>query len=222
MTYQLDQAFFHYPDEVEAPPPAEEDPATFNLQKMTEEQKVAVEHLAAGVAHYFNNTLQIMIGSAQLAALRSNLPTSIEADLNRIVQQGQEAAQLTRQLLDFSGQPVSGREPINLVTLAKEYLQVLEAELPANIELKLTETQPDSEFYVIKTTSGQLQQMIANLVRNAKDAMPTGGTITFRLSPLALPAGQQPPCQGMTPGKWVILAVSDTGSGIGPEALPHI
>jgi signal transduction histidine kinase len=220
MTYELNHAVNHYPNELTEP--EEEVSAAFNLQKMTEEQKVAVEHLAAGVAHYFNNTLQVIIGSAQLAALRANLPNSVEKDLDRIVQQGREAAQLTRQLLDFSGQPVTGREPVNMVTLVKEYLKTVEAELPQNITLKLIVTQPESEFYVIKTTSGQFQQMLANLVKNAQEAMPAGGTITLRLSSLTLPAEQQPPCQGMAPGKWLILAVSDTGDGIAPEVLPHI
>lgn len=221
MTYELNHSFYHYPPEAIALP-EDTEPGVFNLKKMTEEQKVAVEHLAAGVAHYFNNTLQVIIGSAQLAALRDNLPTSVEADLNRIVKQGREAALLTRQLLDFSGQPVTGREPVNLVTLLKDHLQTLETELPAHITLNLVVTQPDSEFFVVKTTTGQLQQMINNLIANAQDAMPEGGAITVRLMPMALPSGQRPPYPDMAPGKWVILSISDTGSGIGPDVLPHI
>jgi signal transduction histidine kinase len=204
-------------------PPGGGAPAAFlDPDRMTEEQKAALEYLAAGVAHYFNNTLQVIIGSAQLASLRANLPSSVEADLNRIVKQGQEAARLTRQLLDFSGQPVTGQETVNLVTVVKESLNLWEAELPENIKLRLTVTQPKSNFYWVKTDPRQVQQILTNLIENGRDAMPEGGTLTVRLSPLALPAHERPPYPEMSPGKWVILSVSDTGTGIMPEVLPHI
>ena len=76
--------------------------------------------------------------------------------------------------------------------------------------------------YLINADVGQFQQLLTNLALNARDAMPAGGELRFHLSHLTLSPGEAPPSPAMPPGRWVVLAVSDTGRGMPPEVLHHI
>lgn len=181
----------------------------------------AVGQLAAGIAHDFNNILTGIIGFAELARFQPNSLYSIEETLDRVIEQGNRAAHLIRQILDFSRQTVAERKKMDLIPLIKENMNLLERILSEDIQISL-ETEPDQDAFAIRANPVQIQQVVTNLAVNAQDAMPAGGMLTFRLSCFTLKPGQPPPCPELSPGEWVVLAVSDTGTGISPQNIPHL
>lgn len=184
-----------------------------------QERLAAVGQLAAGIAHDFNNLLTGIIGYAELLQMRSNLSETDQERVGFIIEQGQRAAQLIRQILDFSRQSVIQRRPLDLVPFLKETFKLLERTLPENIHLTL-EAEPGE--YILNADPTQMQQVLTNLAVNARDAMPQGGELRFRLSRFSLQPEEQSPFPGMPPGEWIALFVSDTGTGIPPEVLPHL
>jgi CheY-like chemotaxis protein len=142
--------------------------------------------------------------------------------LQRIIQQGQRAATLIRQILDFSRQSVTEKRPIDLAAFLKETIKLLERTISEDIRIVL-EIEPNSyNAYTLNGDPTQIQQVLANLAVNARDAMPVGGVMQFRLTHFTLNPDEQPPYPEMSPGPWMLLSVSDTGVGISPEALPRI
>ncbi len=192
---------------------------TTQKQVVQQERLAAVGQLAAGIAHDFNNLLTSIIGYAELAQLQSGLPPAVQSDLARIVTQGQRAAHLVQQILDFSRKSIRQPQALNLVPFLKETTRFLERTIPESIHIHLETELPDC---VVNADPTQLQQMLTNLAINARDAMPQGGELTLRLSRLAVEPGQPAPCPDLSPGEWVVLAVTDSGAGIPEEILPHI
>ncbi|NJN98943.1 MAG: response regulator [Anaerolineales bacterium] len=147
------------------------------------------------------------------------MPESARADLDRIANQGHRAAQLTRQILDFSRQSVMKLYPLDLKSYLNEILKFLERTIPETVQIRFAYNPLD---YTINADPASLQHVITNLAVNARDAMPRGGTLSFDLSRIRLVLDEPPPCPDMPGGEWVKLTVSDTGSGIAPEVLSHI
>jgi PAS domain S-box-containing protein len=188
-------------------------------QLREQDRLAAVGQLAAGIAHDFNNILTSIIGFAELARFQPETSTSIDADLERIIHEGQRAAHLVRQILDFSRKSISEKRSLHLAPLVKETAKLFERIIPESVHISL---EIDPGDYVLKADPAQLQQVLTNLAINARDAMPSGGEMSLRLSHLTLQAYERPPRPGMVPGDWLVLAVSDSGVGISPEVLPHI
>jgi len=184
-----------------------------------QDRLAAVGQLAAGIAHDFNNILTGMIGFAQLLHTRTDLPQSARADARRIMDGGHRAAYLIRQILDFSRKSLMLPQPLDLAVFLQEVVRFLQRTIPENIQIAL-EMGPDE--YWVHADPGQIQQALTNLAVNARDAMPGGGELWFRLSRLTLRPEDQRPFPGMEPGEWIALSVSDTGVGIPPEALSHL
>jgi PAS domain S-box-containing protein len=183
------------------------------------ERLAAVGRLAAGIAHDFNNLLTIVMGYAELMQERSDLPASVQNDLGIIIEQGRRGAHLVRQIVGFSHQPRNQPVPLDLFPILQEVSHMLERTLSGAIRIVI-ESAPGE--YMINADVGQIQQLLTNLALNARDAMPAGGELRFYLSHLRLSPGEVPPSPTMPPGRWVVLAVSDTGSGMPPEVLYHI
>jgi PAS domain S-box-containing protein len=183
------------------------------------ERLAAVGRLAAGMAHDFNNLLTVVMGYAELMQERADLPESVQNDLSIIVDQGRRGAHLVRQILGFSQQARNQPWPLDLLSILQEISNVLECTLSESIRIVL-ESAPGE--YMINADVGQFQQLLTNLALNARDAMPTGGELRFHLSHLILAPDEAPPSPAMPPGRWVVLAVSDTGRGMPPEVLHHI
>lgn len=188
-------------------------------ETVRQERLAAVGHLAAGIAHDFNNILTGIIGFADLLAHHPDMPPSVRPDLARIVKQGQRAAQLTRQILDFSRQSVIEPHPLDLKIYLNETIHFIERTIPETIKIEFSFAPTD---YTINADPASLQQIITNLAVNARDAMPQGGTLLFTLSKITVPPTGPFPSDDVTTGEWVKLAASDTGSGIAPEVLPYI
>lgn len=188
-------------------------------QVLQQERLAAVGQLAAGIAHDFNNLLTSVIGSAELLQLNPDIAESAREDLARIVQQGQRGAHLVRQILDFARKTIRQPQSLDLVPLVKEATRFLARTVSENIHILL---EVEADKLLIKGDPTQLQQMLTNLAVNARDAMPTGGTLRICLSRLILMPDQELPYPELTPGAWGVLSVSDTGVGIPAERLPHI
>jgi len=184
-----------------------------------QERLAAVGQLAAGIAHDFNNLLTGIIGYAQLLKMRTDVSAQAKGDLTNIETEGQRAAHLIRQILDFSRKSIIQRQPLDLNSFLKESLKFLRRILPESIHIAL---HIGPEMYPVNADPAQIQDMLANLSVNARDAMPEGGELRFRLSRFILGEDDPPPLPEMSPGEWVVLSVSDTGTGIAPEHRPHI
>ncbi len=184
-----------------------------------QDRLAAIGQLAAGIAHDFNNILQGIIGFARLLSRRSDLPEDVRRRLRLIAEQGERGAQLVHQILDFSRRSIPHRRPLALDTLVKETLYWLEESLPKTIELHVN-IAPGT--YPVHADSTQIQQVLTNLVLNARDAMPEGGILEVRLDRVRYRSEEELPIPELRPGEWIRLQVSDTGVGIPEEILPHI
>jgi PAS domain S-box-containing protein len=197
-----------------------------DLQKMQErlvqqERLAAVGQLAAGIAHDFNNILTSILGFAQLIEMSPETPESVRLKLVQIITPGQRAAHLVQQILDFSRKSVRQPQPLDLAVFILESIKFFKRTIPENIHIAV---KIEPEEYQLTADPTQLQQMLTNLVINARDAMPSGGTLTIGLSRHTFETYNVLPCDDpeMSPGDWLKLTLADTGAGIPAEALPHI
>lgn len=186
-----------------------------------QEQLAAVGQLAAGIAHDFNNILTSIIGFAELIRLYPDIPPAARDDIQRIINQGQRAARLIRQILDFSRQSIAEKRPFDLAPFLKETIKLLERTIPEYIRI-VQEIEPNPDAFYLNADPAQIQQVLTNLAVNARDAMPEGGEFHIQLTSLTLKPDDRPPYPAMSPGNWIVLTLSDTGKGIPAEVLPRI
>ena len=188
-------------------------------QVQSQERLAAVGQLAAGIAHDFNNTLAVIKLYSELLLRSAELPARDRERLQTVAQQTQRAADLIQQILDFSRQSLMERQPLDLLPFLKELNKLLKRTMPENIQISLKAAKDE---YIIHADPSRIQQVILNLALNARDAMPQGGKLTISLTALELEPDAVLPVSGMTPGKWVQVAISDTGTGMSSETLAHI
>jgi two-component system cell cycle sensor histidine kinase/response regulator CckA len=192
-----------------------------NLEvQFAQSQKMqAVGQLAGGVAHDFNNLLTAMIGFCDLLLLRFRPGDQSFADIMQIKQNANRAANLVRQLLAFSRQQTLQPRVLNITDVLAELSHLLNRLIGENIDLKMVHGR---DLGLVKVDQGQLEQVIINLAVNARDAMPGGGTLTLRTSNVL---NYDPTLRGlevMPPGDYMLIEVSDTGTGIPRENLVRI
>ncbi len=178
----------------------------------------AVGHLAGGVAHDFNNMLSVIIGYCDLARERPSLEEAVR-DISQIKKAAQRAATLTRQLLAFSRQQVLQPRVLNLNDVVKDISQMLLRVIPDDICLAFV---PAPSLGSVKADLGQIEQVLMNLVVNARDAMPQGGKIEIETANVALDDAYRTTHQEVKPGPYVLLSFSDTGCGMDPKATSRI
>jgi signal transduction histidine kinase/ActR/RegA family two-component response regulator len=188
-------------------------------QLMHAQKMEAVGRLAGGIAHDFNNLLTVVIGRSQFALARLEAGNPVRSDLEIIGATGKRAAALTRQLLAFSRKQVLKPTVLDLATVVAELTPMLQRLVGEDVEFAIV---PGPGEGSVLADRGQLEQVLANLVVNARDAMPRGGRLTIRTEHVELDAA----CTGghpeVRPGPYAILAVSDTGSGMSPEVQARI
>jgi two-component system, cell cycle sensor histidine kinase and response regulator CckA len=191
------------------------------IQKRVQEQErlSAVGQLAAGIAHDFNNVLAAIVLYVQIMQRTAELPPAIRKHLQMIEQQAHRAADLTRQILDFSRQSLLARQPLDLVPFLQDLTELFRRTLPENVSVELNYDPAD---YLIYADPSRMQQVVMNLAVNARDAMPQGGRLQFGLARLSLAGDNTPPVPEMASGDWVILRVADSGTGIPSQVLQHI
>ncbi len=179
----------------------------------------AVGRLASGIAHDFNNILTVILAEAEFALETTGIDATVQQSLSDIRKAATSAAGLTRQLLTFSRANPMQAAVFNLNDLVKDTDGMLRRLVGAQVEVV---TRPDAGLHPIKADRGQIEQVITNLVVNARDAMPGGGTVTIATANLTLDdvaARAQP---GMAPGSYVVLTVSDTGTGMSDDTKAHL
>jgi len=207
-------------------------------QLQQQERLAAVGQLAAGIAHDFNNIMATIVLYAQMAGQSQELSEQNREKMVVINQQAHHASRLIQQILDFSRRAVLERRPLDLLPLVKEQAKLLERTLPEHIGIELNYGRDE---YTVDADPTRMQQMITNLAVNARDAMPQGGTLRIELERITggrdkssllpemspPPPLLSPPLGGIKGGRgegeaWIRLTISDTGTGIPPDVLPHI
>jgi len=179
----------------------------------------AVGQLAGGVAHDFNNLLMLI--QAHNEHLRDGLESNHPArkDAVQIENAVTRAAALTGQLLAFSRKQVLRPKVLDLNAVLADVAKMLHRLIGENIEVKV---EPAAALGRIKADPGQMEQVILNLAVNSRDAMPHGGRLTIETSDVELDEDDSRDLEGAPPGKYVMLTVSDTGSGMDIETQAHI
>jgi PAS domain S-box-containing protein len=193
-------------------------------QRIQQQERLAsVGQLAAGIAHDFNNIMATIVLYAQMTARTEGLPSVIRERMETIDQQAGHATNLIQQILDFSRRAVLDRHPLDLIPLLREHVKLLERTLPENIRVRL-DCEPDRHAapLIVNADPTRMQQMVTNLALNARDAMPDGGELRIGLERIEVRQGESPLLPEMAAGEWVLVSVSDTGTGIPPNVLPHI
>ena len=171
----------------------------------------AVGRLAGGVAHDFNNLLTIIRGHSDLLLDRPGVESAQRRSLEQIKKAGDRAVSMTRQLLAFSRMQVLEPRVLDLNGVVAEMGKMLPRLIGEHIEYVFF---PATSLSSVKADPGQIEQVIMNLVVNARDAMPDGGKITVRTENVVLDEAQARQRAPMTPGPYVLLSVADTGEGM--------
>ena len=177
----------------------------------------AVGQLAGGVAHDFNNLLTAMIGFCDLLLVRFRPNETTYSDIMQIKQNANRAANLVRQLLAFSRQQALQPRVLAVKYTLAELSNLLRRLIGENIELKVVH---DPKLWLVKVDQGQLEQVIINLVVNARDAMPQGGALSIRTANVASDSETRRGHEIMPRGDYVLIEVRDTGHGI-PKEIQH-
>ncbi|MGE5645160.1 MAG: ATP-binding protein [Acidobacteriota bacterium] len=199
--------------------------ADFTEQRQLEEQLAqaqkmeAIGRLAGGVAHDFNNVITIVSGYGYMLLEGNKENPELREAAEEVLKAADRAAALASQLLSFSRRQVIQPRPLDLNGVVRNIQKMLVRVIGEDIEL-VTLLRPD--VGAIKADSGQLDQVLLNLVLNARDAMPGGGKLTIETANATLDETYGRTHAGVVPGEYAMLAVSDTGSGMDAETRAHI
>lgn len=178
----------------------------------------ALGRLAGGVAHDFNNLLVVILANCDLLIAGAEVPAEKLVEEIRVA--GEEAAGLTAQLLAFSGRHVPQAECVDIVATLRKIDGLLRRLLRANVELQIDLA--EEPLPPARGDGSQLQQVLVNLVMNAQQAMPDGGTITAAVSRVSVSEEDCLRHPGASPGPHIRLAIADTGHGMDDETMRHI
>jgi PAS domain S-box-containing protein len=185
--------------------------AAVQAQKME-----AIGYLTGGVAHDFNNLLAAILGSADLLGRRGDVPAPVKTHLAVIARAAERGASLTQRLLAFSRQQALEPRPLNLNQLVTGMSELLFRTLGESIQI---ETVLAGGLWRTCVDANQLESAILNLGINARDAMPSGGKLTLETGNTYLDDQYASVNVEVTPGQYVLIAVTDTGTGMNPEVL---
>ncbi len=186
----------------------------FQAQKME-----SVGRLAGGVAHDFNNLLTAILGYSEMGLASLPVDSPVRAHLEEVKTAGERASNLTRQLLAFSRRQAIQPRVIDLGELADNLTKLLRRLIGENIELAVLAA---PHLWPVKADPGQVEQVLVNLAVNARDAMPEGGKLTIEIANTALDQEYAQAHADVSPGEYVALSVSDTGSGMTDEVKAHL
>ena len=177
----------------------------------------AVGRLAGGVAHDFNNLLTIINGYSSILAHSLEDDCYARTQAEEISQAGNRAAELVSQLLTFSRRQVNQPKPIEINELVQDVARMLQRLLGEHIEFR---TNLDDRAGWIRADRNQMEAVLMNLVTNARDAMPKGGTLSIATNRVEIDTESQ--THDLSPGNYVCLTVTDTGHGMDSETLQHL
>ena len=188
--------------------------------ELLQAQKVeAVGHLAGGIAHEFNNFLGVILGYSELLSEEAVENERVGRLVTEIRAATQHAASLTRQLLAFSRKQVLEPQVLDLNRSIWEVHKLLRRLVPANIDVVPVLAPTIGR---VRADAGQLQQILVNLVVNARDAMPQGGKVVIETADAELDETYASQHVDLQPGSYVLLSVSDSGLGMNAETRSHL
>jgi PAS domain S-box-containing protein len=179
----------------------------------------AVGRLAGGVAHDFNNLLTIIKGYVELALNRVSGSPELRGNIQQIADAAERAVTLVRQLLAFSRKQVLKPKVLDLNSVVLNMDKMVRRLISETIEMR---TRIEKKLGSVKADPGQIEQVILNLIVNARDAMPDGGKLWIETGNVELDSSVAHDQAFIKPGPYVMLSVTDTGVGISAQALPHI
>jgi len=189
-------------------------------EQLRHSQKMeALGKLSGSVAHDFNNLLGVIIGYTELLSMNSEIEESMKVKLATIKKAGERAASLTAQLLAFSRRQVMQLSVVSLNALVRETEKMLQRLMRENVRV---ETTLDPDLWKVRADASQIVQVIINLAINARDAMPTGGTLSIKTGNASFENSVNLCGTEVAPGRYAMLAVSDTGTGMDQETLARI
>jgi PAS domain S-box-containing protein len=198
---------------------AEEEQQRLRDQLLQVQKMESVGQLAGGIAHDFNNMLVPIIGYAEL--LGDNLPPDDPRCLyvEQIVTSAERSRDLVRQLLAFARKQTLEMKPLNLNRTVENFQKMLRRALHENVTIQ---TGLSQDIGSIMADVGQVEQIILNLAVNAQDAMPGGGTLFISTSEVVLDEAYTRLHEDLKPGPYVLMSISDTGTGMDKETIPRI
>ncbi len=189
-------------------------------QELQQSQKMeAVGQLAGGIAHDFNNLLTIITGHSGLLLSLPELSPDVQESVEEISDAADRAAGLTRQLLAFSRQALMQPEVVDVNAVVLDTSKLLRRLIGEDISLSTT---LDSQVAAVRADPSQLNQILMNLALNARDAMPTGGTLSIETGNVEIDHTFTAMHLSVEPGPYVMLRITDSGTGMTPEILSHI
>ncbi|MEI8255558.1 MAG: PAS domain S-box protein, partial [Deltaproteobacteria bacterium] len=179
----------------------------------------SIGHLAGGVAHDFNNMLGVILGHSEIALEQVGPATLLHDDLSEIRNAARRSADLTRQLLTFARRQTVSPRVVDLNDAVAGTLKMLQRLIGENVRLSLS---PGAGLWLVKVDPSQIDQLLANLCVNARDAIADVGRVTIETANGRLDEDYCAPRAGVVPGEYVQIVVSDDGCGMDKETLAHI
>ena len=188
--------------------------------QLRQSQKMeAIGHLAAGVAHDLNNIITVVSGHTSLQLAKTQLDSDVAWSLRQVQGAGERAAALTRQLLAFSRKQVMEKKAVSLSGVIQNVASMLRRLIPESLALTF---EHEPALPLIYADVCNLEQIIVNLVVNARDAMTQGGSIAIRTDAVEVTAAHAARSAEARPGRFARLTVTDTGEGMSPATLARI
>ena len=198
---------------------SEEESKKLQSQFYQSQKMDALGRLTGGVAHDFNNLLTAMIGHVELVRMKVQSDSPLIPHIDEISRAADRASKLTRQLLTFSRSQVVIPRVLHLNMIIEESRKLLSRLIQENIEVK---TKLNSSGPRVRVDVGQVEQILVNLAINAQDAMLSGGELMIATREVELNTARRFMEMEMAPGRYVVLSVSDTGTGMPREVLEHL
>ena len=198
---------------------AEEEREKMRKQLMQSQKMESVGELAGGIAHDFNNIISVIKGLSQLILDQTEQSNPNYANLESILHSAERASDLTRQLLLFSRKKEMDFEKINLNETISRMRKILDRLVDENIKMH---NKLESDIWSVKADESQIEQIIINLVINARDAMPEGGDLTIATENVIVGEEKEQTFPDLQSGKYVCLSVEDSGKGIENEIQDKI
>lgn len=188
-------------------------------QRLQSARRMAsIGRLAGGVSHEINNALSTVLGFAQLAQMGAAEDEQMQADLDEVVRAGRRAASITQQLLAFARRHHTARRPLDLTRTVEECHRSLEQMCaPLTVEVRVSGDVP-----TISADAGQVEQLLVNLCKNARDAKPTDGRIVIAVEEATLDTAQAVGDRVLQAGRYAALSVRDRGTGMSPEVIENL
>jgi PAS domain S-box-containing protein len=198
---------------------AEEEKRNLEAQLFQAQKMESIGRFAGGIAHDFNNMLTAILGYSELIMQSTGDGAPFKKDIKQIKSVAEKAASLTKSILTFSRKKVERPSPIDINKTIRNVETLLERIMGKDVGLKIN-LWPDE--IAVNADEGQLEQVLMNLASNARDAMPDGGTLKIESTQVDVDEKKAERILGISKGKYVLVTVSDTGSGMDREVMERI